>query len=111
MIARAVGFEAVAPLNIDTLELRPEVREMCAANTCGKYGKCWSCPPGCGTLDECRERIAKHSFGILVQTIGAIEDSFDVEAIMEAQAIHNRRMWALRDKIAPLSPNILAMGA
>ena len=42
------GFTHVAPLDCKTVELMPEVRAMCEQNTCHRYGKCWSCPPGCG---------------------------------------------------------------
>ena len=41
------GFTHVAPLDCKTVELMPEVRAMCEQNTCHRYGKCWSCPPGC----------------------------------------------------------------
>ena len=47
------GFSHIAPLKCSTIELLPEVRQMCEANTCGMYGKRWSCPPGCG-LKDCR---------------------------------------------------------
>lgn len=110
-MAKAAGFEAVAPLKIESLQLRDEVRAMCADNACGKYGKCWSCPPGCGTLDECRERIGKHSFGVLVQTIGEIEDSFDGEGMMAAEALHRQRMQALFSELARVAPGSMALGA
>ena len=35
------GFSYAAPMDCALLELRQEVREMCAANTCGMYGKIW----------------------------------------------------------------------
>ena len=41
------GFTNVVPLACDTIELKPEVRQMCASDSCHKYNKCWSCPPGC----------------------------------------------------------------
>ena len=44
-IAEESGFSAWAELDVSTIELKPEVRDMCAANTCGQYGKRWSCPP------------------------------------------------------------------
>ena len=50
------GFTNVVPLACDTIELKPEVRQMCASDSCHKYNKCWSCPPGCGTLEECKQR-------------------------------------------------------
>ena len=56
---------------------------MCAAGKCHMYDKCWSCPPACGTLEEWREKAARFSKGILLQTVGDIEDTLDFEAIME----------------------------
>ena len=35
------GFSHIAPLKCSTIELLPEVRQMCEANTCGMYGKRW----------------------------------------------------------------------
>lgn len=52
------GFTNVAPLACDTIELKPEVRQMCASDSCHKYNKCWSCPPDCGTLEECEQRVS-----------------------------------------------------
>lgn len=55
-LALEQGFTHTAPLDPGTLELLPEVRDMCAENSCGKYDKNWACPPACGTLEECREK-------------------------------------------------------
>ena len=44
-LAKQQGFSQAAPLDCRTIELRPEVRQMCEANTCHMYGRCWSCPP------------------------------------------------------------------
>ena len=69
-MAEKQGFSHTAFLDCSTIELRAEVRQMCEANTCHMYGRCWSCPPGCGTLEACREKIADYRYGILVQTTG-----------------------------------------
>ena len=42
------GFTNVVPLACDTIELKPEVRQMCASDSCHKYNKCWSCDPNHG---------------------------------------------------------------
>ena len=34
------GFTNVVPLACDTIELKPEVRQMCASDSCHKYNKC-----------------------------------------------------------------------
>ena len=94
-LAQEAGFTHVAPMDPATITLKEEVRQMCAA--CGQYGKRWSCPPGCGTLEECAAKISAYHQGILVQTVGELEDEFDVEAMLETEALHKERFAALRD--------------
>ncbi len=88
-LAKSCGFTASAPLDPASIELKQAVRDMCQENTCGQYGKRWSCPPGCGNLEQCRTQLSGYSTGLLVQTTGAIEDSFDFEGI---QAIEQQHM-------------------
>ena len=106
-LAKDAGFTHVASLNPETIELKEEVRQMCEA--CGRYGKCWSCPPGCGTLEECRQRVQLHQKGILVQTVGQLEDEFDGEAMMETQEQHKIHFRALCDKLQ--DADVLKLGA
>lgn len=84
-IALEEGFTYAKELKMDTIELLPEVRKMCENNTCRAYGKNWACPPACGTLEECGERLKGYSRGILLQTVGEIEDWMDFEGMMEAE--------------------------
>lgn len=109
-LAKESGFTAWAQLNPETITLMPEVREMCAVNTCGKYGKCWSCPPGCGTLEECEERLRKYSGGILVQTTGDMEDAFDFEAVMEIEKQHKENFKRMYDALCRQGAEVLALG-
>ena len=105
--AAEVGFVHTCKLDPATIVLKEEVRQMCAA--CGRYGKCWSCPPGCGTLEECREKVAAFRKGILVQTVGELEDEFDGEAMMETEALHKASFQKLRQALQ--GEDILALGA
>ena len=45
-MGKKAGFSHVALLKSDSIQLMPEVREMCKNNTCHMYAKRWSCPPG-----------------------------------------------------------------
>lgn len=110
-LAEEAEFSAWAPLDVSTIELKLEVREMCAVNSCGQYGKRWSCPPGCGTLEECTRRIAACTHGILVQTYGDIEDGFDFEAMMEIEADHKAHFMQMYDKLRASGAQVLAIGA
>lgn len=110
-LAEEAGFSAWAELDLGTIELKPEVREMCAANSCGMYGKRWSCPPGCGTLEECAARLKQYRSGILVQTYGEIEDGFDFEAMMEIEETHKSNFASMYAALRSRTDQVLAIGA
>ena len=109
-IAGECGFTNYAPLDVSTFEFLQEVRDMCNAKQCKGYDKSWSCPPALGTLDEMRAMVNGYSSGILVQTVGELEDSYDWEGIQDTakrQAVNFGRMW---DELAKECPSVLAMG-
>ena len=110
-LAQEAEFTAWAPLDVTTIELKPEVRDMCAANSCGQYGTRWSCPPGCGTLEECTDRLKGYTRGILVQTCGDIEDGFDFEAMMEIEGEHKEHFAQMYKSLREAGASVLAIGA
>ena len=81
--AKQAGFTSVGLLDPSKIELRTEVREACAAGKCTAYDHNWTCPPACGTLEECAERIARYKTGFIVQLTGELEDELDYETMME----------------------------
>ena len=85
---REIGFDDVALLDTSKLRLLPEVRDMCAANRCGAYGKKWCCPPGCGTLEECKNRVTEYDVAVVALTVTRLEDSFDFEGMAEGSRRH-----------------------
>ena len=107
-LAEECGFNSYGKLDVSTLEFLPEVRDMCAVNTCGMYNKSWACPPACGTLEEMRERVKKYTRGIIVQTVGQLEDSLDWDGIQEAaekQSVsYQKMMKALKEEYPDLMP-------
>ena len=110
-LAEVAGFTHAAPLDPGTIELKKEVRAMCAENSCGRYNKCWSCPPSCGELEECAERIARYRIGLLVQTVTEMEDAFDAEAMLNAEKNHKAHFQMLYTVLGREYPGILALGA
>lgn len=97
--AKDAGFTHIAPLDPASITLKEEVRQMCAA--CSRYSRCWSCPPACGTLEECGQRISRYRKGILVQTTGQLEDAFDGETMMETEALHKANFRAFVESLDP----------
>lgn len=110
-LAKAAGFEHCAVLDTSSLRLRPEVREMCAADRCTRYGKSWSCPPACGELETLRKRFARCSHGIIVQTEADISDSFDLEAMHEAEVLHKSRFDTIARQLRIIDKSCIPLGA
>ena len=101
---RSIGFETVGRCDASELEVRSEVRDMCASDKCQSYGKSWACPPGCGDIDEYQAMIDSASTCVVAQTVMELEDDFDVETMLEAAEKNRERFDELRvllDECAP----------
>ena len=110
-LAKQSGFSQAAALDASALEARTEVRDMCAADRCHAYGRSWSCPPACGTLEQCQAQMHRYKRGILLQTTGDMEDDFDVEALYETEQRHKASFTTLVRQIRTLYPNCLPLTA
>jgi len=108
--ALEAGFTDAAPLDLSTLELREDVRAACADNKCGQYGKNWTCPPACGSLEELRILISDYKQGIIVQTYGELEDEFDFETTMVLEKKHRQTMEKFASELSE-GYRVLALGA
>ena len=109
-IAEDTGFSHASYLDVSTIQLQEAVRDMCSANQCGMYGKNWTCPPGCGSLDECRAKLSAYSEGILVQTVGELDDPFDFEGMMAAESRHKENFMKMHDVLIEKYPDMLPLG-
>lgn len=107
--ALGAGFTYAAPMKASTIELRQEVRDMCAA--CSQYGKRWSCPPGCGELEDLRQQLREYNHGVLIQTVGNLEDNFDAETMMETEANHKKYLLRLQKELLEEKADVLILGA
>lgn len=110
-IACDEGFEYFGRMNTSALTFRPEVREMCASNRCNHYGKTWVCPPACGDLKTISEKAEKYRNGIIVQSVGTLEDDFDYETIEKVSKSHQQRFYSYIAKIKRILRDILPMSA
>lgn len=110
-LALTCGFSHVGNLDVDTIVLRTEVRDACAENKCHAYGTNWSCPPGCGTLLECEERIREYNRGLILQSTAQLEDPFDYETMMNLGEAHAASFDKFSDKLKAVYPKAMIIGA
>lgn len=109
--ARSCGFTAAVPLSVERLQPREDVRQMCAADKCRAYGKNWTCPPLCGALEECGQRLKSYRTGILVQTTGQLSKTVDTRGYRRVEAEHLQRFYALCRQVREMYPNALCLGS
>ena len=91
-----LGADRAAVIAADQIETDRAFRDMCAANACGVYGKCWMCPPDIGEIEELMARVRHYDHALVYQRIGQLEDSFDVEGMAEAKNAHRAISFSLR---------------
>ena len=82
------GARRAAPVNVAEIVYSESFREICRSNQCGNYGACWMCPPEIGPIAELMARARSYPLGVLYQTVGTMEDSFDIEGMFAAAADH-----------------------
>lgn len=107
------GFDSVGFCAASDLAVHEEVRDSCAADKCNVYGKSWACPPACGDIYDYERQMHEYANCAVVQTVGVMEDEFDVEVMMESGELQNERMYALVEALDKegLSSQIMALAA
>jgi predicted metal-binding protein len=86
--ALSAGAAKAALIEADQVVYSESFRKICEANQCGCYGSCWVCPPEIGETGDLIRQAKAYPRGLLYQTIGTLEDSFDVEGMFAAGANH-----------------------
>ncbi len=82
---KELGVFQCGTVNTQDIVFADEVRKLCEANSCGKYGTNWACPPAVGSVEECRKRALAFEKGLVFSGVYELEDSFDWEGMIEGQ--------------------------
>jgi len=101
--ALKAGAAGAGVVLVDQIVFQRDFRLACVQNLCGKYGKCWMCPPDVGDIDDMIACAKKYKYMLVFQSIGQLEDSFDIEGMEAAAIAHN----ALALKLAEVFDGVL----
>ena len=69
------------------LEFNDRIRWICE-NECPMYGKSWACPPGVGTVGQCRSRCMGYKNCLMISTITEVADIADMEETLATRPEH-----------------------
>ena len=110
---KALGIHEHTILPVEKISFSDEVRKACEVNYCGGYGKTWACPPGVGTVEECREKCQKFKYVYIFSTVHELEDSFDYDGMVDGKKAHElvcAEIGKLFDKEIPINFMLTAEG-
>lgn len=109
--AKKTGFDAAILIDPQLLTSREDVRAMCAADRCRAYNQTWTCPPACGTIEECQARMRSYERGILLQSIGHLSRAIDSNCYRETERRHTGSLQVFAEHIRSIYPTALCLGA
>ncbi len=106
------GAFKIGVVNVSDIVFDEGFRKLCESNACGKFGKCWACPPHAGDIKDLIEFAKEFDSAIIYQTVGELEDSYDFEGMMLAADVHNKLTLKLQKHVRNLGmDNVLHLGA
>ena len=113
LTGRVLGLGAYAAGLIPVAEVPFErsFLSLCESNACGRYGRSWMCPPAVGKIDELIAQAAAYQWMLVYQRVDLLEDSFDIEGMLEAGRRMNRLCEQVREALRGLLPGALYLGA
>ncbi|MBQ8621060.1 MAG: DUF2284 domain-containing protein [Oscillospiraceae bacterium] len=97
-LAEEEGFHA-AIISAKDIPVNGAFRKFCEDNLCGKYNANYSCPPGCGTVEEVHQRLFAEEKALVLQTIHEIGSYENKAAILESKKNLNIAVLHLTEKL------------
>ena len=97
-LAEKAGFRA-AVLPVKDTPVDGSFRKFCEDNLCGKYNANYSCPPGCGTVEQVRQRLFAGEKALVLQTIHHIGSYENKEAILRSKKNLNVEILKLTEQL------------
>ncbi|MBQ8684041.1 MAG: DUF2284 domain-containing protein [Clostridia bacterium] len=84
-VVLACGAAKATVIPAAKIECDTVFRDICSSNACGLYGKCWMCPPDIGDITRLMDEVRGYAYALVYQTVSDIEDSFDIEGMLDAR--------------------------
>ena len=94
------------------LEFNDRIRWICE-HECPMYGQTWACPPGVGSVNNCKAKCLRHENCLMVSTITEVADITDINETLATRPEHEAITNQVRDIMRELGvdPYILSTEA
>ena len=78
------------------LEFSDRIRWICE-HECPMYGKSWACPPGVGSVTECKGKCLNYRNCLMIATITEVNDISDIHETLATRPEHEKITNQVRD--------------
>lgn len=79
------------------LEFSDRIRYICRTE-CPRYGQSWACPPGVGSVEECKAKCMGYKECLVIGTITECSDIADIDETLATRPEHE----AITDQVSQL---------
>ena len=108
-LAEEAGFCA-AVIPAGEIPTDGSFRKLCEENLCGKYNANYSCPPGCGTVEEVHQRLFAAEKALVLQTIQEIGSYENKETILDIRKNLNIAVLNLAEQMRKSGTECFCLG-
>ena len=94
------------------LEFSDRIRWICE-HECPMYGKSWACPPGVGSVPECKQKCLNYQNCLMISTITEVNDISNLQETLDTRPAHEKLTNQVRDLMREqgIQPYILSTEA
>ena len=94
------------------LEFSDLIRWICE-HECPMYGKSWACPPGVGSVPECKQKCLNSHNCLMISTITEVNDISNLQETLDTRPAHEKLTNQVRDLMREqgIQPYILSTEA
>ena len=106
-------FDEIKEFSANIIRIDKAVRDMCARNSCGQYGKNYMCPPLIQDISEWKKEISFFECSVMVTKIYPRKSSFDLKAMIEGMTDFNNRLHKVKESLSEKTggKKVLVLGA
>lgn len=99
-------------LSPEELDFTSRIRWICE-NECPMYGQTWACPPGVGSINQCKGKCLSFENCLMISTIAEVADITDIQETLATRPDHEALTNEVRDMMREMGtdPYILSTEA
>lgn len=97
-------------IRAEDIPFSERVRSICKEE-CPRYGTSWACPPGVGTVEECRKRCAAFEGAFVFTTIAEVLDASNMEETLATRGEHEAVTRRIQKIFGGYTAQTLALSA